>query len=410
MKDCILNNGLRLIYKKSTSDLTSISISIDAGAATDGDKLGIAHATEHMVYKGTLKRSESEINKELSEVFGFQNAMTNYPYVIYYGTLLSSDFELGIELFSDIILNPTFKAEGFKEEMDVIIEELNEWDEEVEQLCEDKLFYNAFNDIRIKHPIIGTKETLKNISLEDIKEFYNKRYIPSNSSIAIVTALEFEEVVNIVSSYFNKWKTSSENKTLEKIETLKEGYYEDHREGINTVKVEMIFPISDLNKDEIVKLRIFNEYFGEGVNSILYDTLRTKNGLIYDVITKIAYEKHINLYKITFSTSNENLNKSISLVKDCINKLYKNELGINEDEIKKYIKTLKLKRLFREEQSIIIAKELSTYNTMFGDYKVYSDEFNGIENFKANEIMEVAKKILKSSAIQVIKNKEGKEE
>ena len=101
----------------------------------DGKKYGIAHATEHMIYKGTKNRSEEDINKELSQIFGFQNAMTNFPYVIYYGTLLGEDFKKGIELFSDIIINPSFENKGFKEEMDVIIEELREWDEDLEQYC-----------------------------------------------------------------------------------------------------------------------------------------------------------------------------------------------------------------------------------------------------------------------------------
>ena len=83
MKDYILDNGLKLIYKKSNSELSSIAISLDAGAARDGKVLGVAHVTEHMVYKGTEIRSEQQINEELSKVFGFQNAMTNYPYVVF---------------------------------------------------------------------------------------------------------------------------------------------------------------------------------------------------------------------------------------------------------------------------------------------------------------------------------------
>ena len=104
LKKHILKNGVKLIYKKVTSSLTSICVSLDAGALRDGEKLGIAHVTEHMVYKGTKKRSEEKINKEISEIFGFSNAMTNYPYVIYYGTLLGEDLDKGMDLFSDIII------------------------------------------------------------------------------------------------------------------------------------------------------------------------------------------------------------------------------------------------------------------------------------------------------------------
>ena len=86
VKEIILKNNLKILYKHNESELTSICISLNAGAALEENKLGVAHAVEHMVYKGTGKRSEAQINEELSSIFGFQNAMTKYPYVIYYGT------------------------------------------------------------------------------------------------------------------------------------------------------------------------------------------------------------------------------------------------------------------------------------------------------------------------------------
>lgn len=405
MNEYILENGLKIVYKNTTSQLTSISISIDAGAGMDGECLGLAHATEHMIYKGTKKRSESEINKALSNIFGFQNAMTNYPYVIYYGTLLSEDFEEGLEIFSDIIINPTFKENGFKEEMDVIKEELKEWDEEVEQYCEDQLFLNTFKERRIKYPIIGTEESLKSITLEGIKSFHKKNYYPGNVTIAVVSLLNFEDVKEIIGNHFGSFNNrSDEVEKKEVYENTKEETFISYREGLNTCKVEMIFSIHSLNSDEIKALRIFNELFGEGVNSILYNSLRTEKGLVYDVITKIAYEKHIKLYKISFSTAEANLDETLKLVNRSIEEFNNLEQSIGKNEIKQAIKTLKLKRLFREEQSIVLAKELSTYSTMFNDYKVYSDEFDDLDEITGEFIFKTARNILKNSSIGIVSN------
>ena len=241
--DFILKNKIKLIYKKTTSNLTSISISIDAGACKEKGLFGLAHATEHMVYKGTKNRTEDKINKDLSKVFGFQNAMTNFPYVIYYGTMLNEDFEKGAEIFSDIILNPIFPRKGFEEEMKVIIEELKEWDEELEQFCEDKLFINSFKDRRIKYPIIGRTKDLQQIKLEDIKEFYRENYLPNKTSIAVVSSLEFEKVKKIIGRYFEAWENSCFEEKDEEIIYDKDnfGVYKDKREGINSCKVQIIF-------------------------------------------------------------------------------------------------------------------------------------------------------------------------
>ncbi|WP_291624834.1 pitrilysin family protein [Clostridium sp.] len=399
-----LKNNIKLIYKKTTSNLTSISISIDAGACKEKHILGVAHATEHMVYKGTKNRTEEKINKDLSKVFGFQNAMTNFPYVIYYGTMLNEDFEIGTEIFSDIILNPIFPSEGFEEEMKVIMEELKEWDEDLEQFCEDKLFINSFKNRRIKYPIIGKADHLKKIKLEDIKGFYKENYLPYKTSIAVVSSLEFENVKNIIEKYFEAWENSECEEINEKIIYDKDyfGVYKDKREGSNSCKVQIIFPIDKLNHDEIKALRIFNEYFGEGVNSLLFDTLRTKNGLVYDILTKISYEKYIKLYKITYNTSKENLEKTLELINKCVERIDEFKKVTNDEDIRNYIKAMKLRRWFREEQNIILAKELSTYNTMFGDYKVYSEEFNNLINIDKKYILNVVKKVFKDKSIEII--------
>lgn len=405
MKDIILDNNLKLIYKHSESELTSICISLNAGAGIEVEKMGVAHAVEHMVYKGTKTKSESQINEQLSSIFGFQNAMTNYPYVIYYGTLLNEDLISGVELFSDIILNPEFDEKGFKEEMEVIKEELDEWDEEIEQFCEDKLFYNIFNKRRIKNPIIGTKESLDNLTVTDLKRFYEENYFPENTSISVITSIDFNSVKEIIDKYFGMWKSKviSRNSYVNNIEYEKIDASKiqiTKRQGIKNAKVQMVFPLDKLNFKELNAFRLFNQYFGEGVNSVLFDALRTKNSLVYDVITRISNENYIKMYKITFTTSKENVNKAVELVMNLIKEInFKVELEIKLDSL---IKSYKLKRLFREEQSIILAKELATYDTMFGDYNIYENELRKIEGITETDILNSAKKVLKNSAVQVV--------
>lgn len=403
MKEYILENGVKLIYKKNMSDLTSICISLDAGALRDGKKHGVAHATEHMVYKGTKNRSEEDINKELSEIFGFQNAMTNYPYVIYYGTLLGEDLKKGIELFSDIIINPSFRNDGFKEEMNVIIEELKEWDEDLEQYLEDKLFINAFKNRRIKYPIIGTFDSLETITLEDIKEFYKRTYFPRNTKIAVVTSLDFDIVLDIVKRYFGNWSSTLDITEEITYETPYSKVFEAIKGDIKTSKIQINYPIDKLSDKEIRALRIFNEYFGEGINSKLFDTLRTKNGLVYDVLTRVCHEKGIKFYKITFSTAKENVDKALALIDECVYEIRSLKYITSESEVLKWKKSFKLKRLFREEQSIVLAKELSTYDTMFNDYRVYINETEDIDDIDIDFIINTLEKVFKNKLIQIIK-------
>jgi len=390
--ESVLSSGIKVIYKKGSSKLTSISIGIDAGAALEENLLGLAHMTEHMVYKGTESRNENEINEELTKLFGFQNAMTNYPYVIYYGSLLEEDLEDGVNLFSDIIINPAFNEEGFKEEKQVVIQELQEWDEEIEQFCEDKLFFNVYTNNRLKYPIIGKMDDLIKINLEDIKKFYKSNYTPLRTSIGIVSRLEFSKVIEILERYFSSWNSSKEEERKgENQEAPKVSIYEDYKEGINNSRVQIIFQLKDLSERELSAFRVFNEFFGEGVNSILFNELRTKSGLVYDVLTNISYEKHINLYKITFLAAEDKISRALEIFNNAISMEY----NINEEKIKEYIKSIKRKKLFKEEQGIYLAKELSVNSVMNRNIPIFED-------ITVEEIKIVKDKVFKNPSIEII--------
>ncbi|MDU5261278.1 MAG: insulinase family protein, partial [Clostridium celatum] len=290
----------------------------------------------------------------------------------------------------------------FKEEIDVIIEELKEWDEELEQYCEDKLFLNSMENRRIKYPIIGTEESLSLIKLNDIKVFYSKHYCANNAAITIISSLEFEEVKKIVEKHFSLWKSQENMKNKEKCIDYKKDIFIDKKQDINSAKVQLVFPIHELSHLEIKALRIFNQYFGEGVNSVLFDNLRTKQGLVYDVLTRVANEEYIKLYKITYSTCHENVDKSINIIKELINDVDNLRNKLSKEDIKRLSKSFKLKRLFGEEQSVRLAMQLATYETMFGEYSLYLDESSDLDKLSIDFIIDTAIKVLRNMIVEVI--------
>ena len=206
MEKVILDNGVKVIYMKAPSDITSFTIGFEAGANEEEEhQLGLAHMVEHMVFKGTEKLNEQQINERCNEYFGFHNAMTNYPYVVYYGSCLQEDFNDAFSLYSDIVFRPAFREEGFKEEVGVILEELKDWSDDPQQHCEDILFYNSFKKRRIKDLIIGREELINSYTIDDVKEFYRKYYTTENCVISVVSSIPFDEVLSIVKNNFSKF-------------------------------------------------------------------------------------------------------------------------------------------------------------------------------------------------------------
>ncbi|KOF56419.1 MULTISPECIES: M16 family metallopeptidase [Clostridium] len=401
MKENILINGVKVIYEQRIGEITSFCIGFKAGASEEKlqDKYGIAHAVEHCIFKGTKNRTEKEINDLCDEIFGFNNAMTNFPYVVYYGTTLSKDFEAGFELYSDIIINPSFPEEGFEEEKNIICEELNEWKDDKEQFCEDELLKNAFNNIRIKECIIGNHRNIKKFTLDDIKEFYNKYYIPSNCVISVVSSLSEETVMEIIERYMLAFKKTGKVNHDYKYENNKSGLFYSKRE-IEGARIQYIFPIHSLTNKEIKALRIFNNIFGEGTSSFIYDEIRTKYGLAYEIYSKIKNEGGIKLYTINMGTSKENIAKSIEIIDNTINEAKQLSGYFTNLKIKSLEKSIKLKRALELERSIQLAAQLCTHYIMYGtSIDVYYDlDFNINENF----ILKTVNKVLQNPSIQVV--------
>lgn len=395
-------NGLKLIYKENKGNLTSFCIALNAGASVEEDDYGLAHLVEHMVFKETANRNEMAINEELDDIFGFNNAMTNYPYVIYYGTSLCEDFEKGIELYSDILLNPVFREEGLKEEKKIILEELKEWKDDPYQYCEDELLRNAFNNIRIKELIIGNEEKIKGFSLDEVKNFYNKFYNPENAVIAVISSKSFSEVKNIIGEYFKNWNNKYHYIHKNVYERNKEGIFITKKEDITGSKINIMYNIYDLSPRELIILRLLDQLLSKGTSSLLYNYIRTENNLVYEIGTRFKYENGIRLYIIYFGTSKEKVNLAVELINKTINLLKEGKYSIDKELVGKLYKRAKLQRELNFQRCIVEAKEIATYQLMFGDYNIVYDEIQELKEIKYEEIIVVVKKVFKKATIQIL--------
>lgn len=401
MNRIVLENGLTLIHEKKEGIITSFCIGFDAGAGREKNLFGVAHALEHLIFKGSKNRSEYEINQGFDNLFGFNNAMTNFPYVIYYGTAINENFKEAFSLYMDILLNPTLGSYGFNEEMEVILQECKEWKEDFDQHCEDLLYGNAFSSRRIKEIIIGNEETIRKIDLKVLKQYYNEYYVPNNCVISIVTSLDYEEVYEQVIKFCQPWGEKTLTTKTYDYEPNKSGIFINEVPGLEGAKIEYCIGIYHLNPLEMKALNIFNMMLGQGLSGILFDEIRTKRGLAYDLSTIIREEEGIKLFQIKVSTGKNNYKAVIDIIDEifnnleCYKKLYK-------ENYMNYIKRLKLRKFLEIEKSIELAKKLTTYEIMYGRAEKVYEEMD-IDAVISWEILKDAiEKIWNNRSIQVI--------
>jgi predicted Zn-dependent peptidase len=402
MEKFVLNNGVRLLYEHRESYVTSFCIGFDAGANAEVDfKLGTAHALEHMLFKGTNTLEEDEINLKCDRLFGFNNAMTNFPYCIYYGTSSNEDFAEAFSLYSDIILNPALSEVGFKEEIDVILQEFNEWKEDFSQYCEDELFYNSYERKRLKNIIIGTEASIKKIDINELKRFYKKYYVPENCVISVVTSISFEDIKKIVNNIFSNFKGEYSKPTYNK-ESIRPDIYYKEVSGFEGAKIQYVYDISMLDTKEVEALRIFNMWFGEGVSSRLFDKVRTKGGLAYEIFSAVKNEANIKLFSINCSTSKGSVDKCLNIIDLLVDNAIDDFEMLSQADINYLIKRLKLKRALDLEKSIVLANRLTIYELMYKNGKMVFDELEFEYEINNKDMINVIKKVFVNSSKQVL--------
>jgi predicted Zn-dependent peptidase len=291
---------------------------------------------------------------------------------------------------------------GFKEEMDIISEELKEWKDDLVQACEDELFANSFSCRRIKELIIGNEKSIKAIDLLTLKRFYKEFYVPGNCVVTVVSSLSMEEVIAIAKKYLGTWQGEYSQKNINFYENNLGGIYIEDKEGINGAKLQFIYPIHELNDEEIKALTLFNLCFGEGTSSLLYDEIRTKRGLVYDIGSYIKNEKGIKLYTITLAASKENIHQVIDIIENIINKVKNSGELFSSEMTEKYEKIIKLKREMRLEKSVELCKNITVYEVMYNSAEKFYNEVENLKSIKSEEIMKVIKRVLVNPSIQII--------
>ena len=211
-KTITLSNGLTILLDHFNSNTLSIGLWLNVGSVNENNKqLGIAHMLEHMAFKGTKNRNAFDISKEIEDVGGDINAYTSKENTAYYVKLLPSNHELGIEILSDIFLNSTFPKEEIERERGVIISEIGQSNDMPDDKVFDKFYSLAYQNQSIGKPILGTKVSVGGFHKDDLKEFCNQNYNPSNLIIGISGKFDESKIINQIKKNFEFLKSGNKS-------------------------------------------------------------------------------------------------------------------------------------------------------------------------------------------------------
>jgi len=395
-------NGIRFIHIHSQRVAAHCIVMINAGTRDElPNEHGMAHFLEHVMFKGTHKRSSYQIINRIEEVGGDLDAFTTKEDTCVYATFLPAYFERAIELLSDIIFNSSFPQKQLEREKEVIKDEINSYKDSPAELIYDDFEELIFDGHSLGRNILGTAESLKNFNTSSIHEFRQRTYNTDQMVVCVAGNISFSKALKYFEKYFShispnvrKWEREPFNHFLPQQRTIEKKTFQAHC-MLGTLAYSF-------NHEKRLTLHLLNNILGgSGSNSRLNMALRERNGLVYFI--ESAYNTYFDsgVAYIYFGTDKEKLDKALNLVLNELKKIREVPLSTRQLNIAKnqFFGQLALSFDNQESLAMNLTKSFMVFNKI-DDLPTIHQE---IMKITTDDILQVANEIFAEDKLTLLK-------
>jgi len=331
----------------------SFGIWVKSGSRDESEaENGISHFIEHLLFKGTEKRSAKDIADTMDAVGGQLNAFTSKEVTCYMARTLDTHFDVALDVLSDMFFNSTFDEAGIEKERGVILEEINMYEDTPENVAMSMLEFNSFKNNPLGMTILGTPETIGSFKRQDFIDFVGKRYRPQNTVIAIAGNINESEVLEKIIAAFNRYK--GDIPVITGAPAIYQPSFSVREKDIEQVHLCMGFPgLKSGFGSDTYAMTCVNTVFGGGMSSRLFQKIREEHGLAYSVYSYNAGYKDTGMFVIYAGLGPTHISEVLHLISDEIKRMFTDK--VTEEQLAKTREQLK--------SSVLLGLE-STYNRM----------------------------------------------
>lgn len=281
-----LENGLhvvgeRLPYLRSVS--IGVWMRVGSMMETPAEN-GLSHFLEHMVFKGTEKRSTRDIAEEMDAVGGQMNAFTGKDCTCFYAKVIDEDLPLAVDILSDMTLHASLDETEFKKERGVILEEISMEEDSPEDVVHELLSRIQFGDQAAGMPILGPAEQIAAYTRDDLANYRARHYHPENCVVALAGNYDPEQVLALMQQYFGEWKKSGQRQTVPPMQPIP-GQKAAREKDTEQLHICLGYPGTFLGSDELYPMSVMNNLLGGAMSSRLFQKIREEMGMAYSIYT-----------------------------------------------------------------------------------------------------------------------------
>jgi predicted Zn-dependent peptidase len=396
-----LPGGLRIITEQVPGVRSvAFGIWVNVGSRDEtGATMGSAHYLEHLLFKGTSKRSALEISASIEAVGGDLNAFTTKEYTCYYARVLDADLPLAIDVVSDVVSDALIRTADVESERGVILEEIAMHDDEPADLVHEEFSAAMFGDTPLGRPVLGTIDTISSIGRTSINSFYRRKYRPESMVVAAAGSLDHATVVRQVRAAFAH--LLDESVDVKAARTVRRP--RPHAASVKvttraTEQANLILGVPGLNRsdDRRYAMSVMSTAFGGGMSSRLFQEVREKRGLAYSVYSYAQGFSDDGMFGIYAGC----LPGKVDTVLDvCLSEM---ELlaqhGLTPDEIARGKGQVRVATVLGQEDTGARMTRIAK-SELHGEKLLSIDELlNRVDRVTAQEIQEIARHLLAAPA------------
>ena len=389
----VLPNGLRIVGERLPY-LRSVSIGawMHVGSMMElPEESGLSHFLEHMVFKGTAKRSARQIAEEMDAVGGQLNAFTGRDCTCFYAKVIDENLELAVDILADLVTNATMDETELEKERGVILEEIAMDEDSPEDLVHDLLQSAQFGEQSPGQPILGPAEQIENYTRDDLLAFRKKHYAPKETVIALAGSYDPDKVLQWVTAYFGAWENeippvkTPDWQVMTGVTALREKDSEQ-------MHICMGFPGAAYATDRVYPLAVANNILGGAMSSRLFQRVREDLGLAYSVYSYPNTYKGVGTFGLYAGVSPKNAELVLKEIRAELKKFL--DEGITEKEFRDSVTQLRAGYLMGLESPGARMQGLGRSTLLRGKPLSHEATLNAIEAVTMEKVMEVAREVL----------------
>ena len=374
---------------------------VDAGTRDEADhEQGMAHFVEHLLFKGTKKRHAWHILNRMENVGGDLNAYTNKEETIVYSAFLAEHFPRAVELLADIVFHSTFPQQEIDKEVEVIIDEIQSYEDSPSELIFDDFEELLFPNHPLGRNILGKPDLLHQFKSEDALRFTSRYYRPENVVFFVQGNVDFKRVVRLVERATADVAPSTESYSRRRPDLYVPRSLTLHRDT-HQAHVMIGSRGYDAHDEKRTALYLLNNILGgPGMNSRLNVSLRERSGLVYNVEANLTSYTDTGVFCIYFGTEHDHVDRCIRLVKKELKRLCEKPLSTNQLNAakKQIIGQIGVARDNAESTALGMAKTFLHYNKMDDPQEV----FQRIEALTSKELWEVSNEMFAEEQLSTL--------